>query len=709
MVLSSVVVGSLNVAAQTPLPPTGLQPAPTLQRAPGGAAPGTPADELAAALKWPKPFSLAAGERALFGLPVTRPGTIGIDIAWTGVAPQVTLVAPSGQPFAPALLSQAGVSPLRMTYAVASAQMNAGVVWFVSVTAPGAPGSVGTISATYPPVDPAVAQAAITATRQRVPAAPAAPTSAPAAATSAAIHVSEPARLQRIAAMENALVPRFNAIVQRVTAEQTAQVNSLSISMRGANVTPAATLPSAATMQAILTAPAIVDVVPSHGFTGDKVVISTLNMRPDAAAHRATFVVFNAAANQSVPLPAVISSAVQAGPNVQFTVAVPPLPAGFQRVDRSYIQVDGLNPTYTAIGPDFAWTNVPIASITALNPTVAAPGEWISVTGTNFDSWKTKIRFSLPGNPDTPATSMTYVSPTLVKAQVPGYSAKAQTGALLWARTTAPNGTTIDDGKKAFLAKATVPVISGLDRTTMIPQEPLLVQGVGFAPYAQVVFRPRGGGAGQLYTARVKSASDAAILVNVPDIPLVPAAGVEMEVVVRNPNVEDSNAFPVHVNPILDTVAVSDCSKYLNLRYGKKGADGQNWDPNGHPICWNFNSPEFDGYMAVKGNAGFFSGIKDDDCYQLTMNLKNGWHVKNAALRVENNLFDPRQNGDHFDANIWGLWTTTPPNPATDACPPPTVPGQAVARVHYWAEPIYSIFRYYFTFYIEGPRGFPAE
>ncbi|RPJ75078.1 MAG: hypothetical protein EHM15_04250, partial [Desulfobacteraceae bacterium] len=191
VLLSLGVVAPLHAATPAPLPPTGLQPAPTLQRAPGVPAPNTPADELAAALKWPKPFSLAAGERALFGLPVTRPGTIGVEIAWTGAPPQVALAAPNGQPVAPTLLSQAGVSPLRMTYAVASAQMSAGVVWFVSVTAPGAPGSVGTISATYPPVDPAIAQAAIAAARQRVPVQPATPPRAPATAASPVAPVSE--------------------------------------------------------------------------------------------------------------------------------------------------------------------------------------------------------------------------------------------------------------------------------------------------------------------------------------------------------------------------------------------------------------------------------------------------------------------------------------------------------------------------------------
>jgi hypothetical protein len=305
---------------------------------------------------------------------------------------------------------------------------------------------------------------------------------------------------------------------------------------------------------------------------------------------------------------------------------------------------------------------------------------------------------------------MTYIGPTLVKAQVPLYSAKAQMGAALWVRTTAPNGTTIDDARKAFLAKPTVPVISGLDRATMISQEPLLVQGVGFAPYAQVVLRPRGGGSGHTYTATAKSASDTAILVTVPNIPLVPAAGVDMEVIVRNPNVEDSNAFPVHVNPIMDTVAVSDCSKYLNLRYGRKGADGYNFYDVGHPYCYEYNtSSKFKGYTQVSANAGLFSGIKDDDCYELNINLKNGWRFKNAALYVENNIWEVRKPGDPFDANIWGVWTTTPPNPGTDACPPPVFPGQAVVRVHYWVVPMYHPFWYYLTFYIEGPRGLPTE
>jgi hypothetical protein len=709
MLLSFGVVGPLHAATQTPLPPTGLQPAATPQRAPGGAAPSTPADELAAALKWPKPFSLAAGERALFGMPVTRPGTIGIEIAWTGAAPQVALVAPNGQPVALTLLSQAGVSPLRLTYAVASAQLSAGIAWFVSVTAPGAPGSVGTISATYPPVDPATLQAAIAAARQRVPVQPVTHASAPTTAASPVAPVSEPARLQRVAAMESALVPRFNAIVQQVAAERSAQVNSLAISMRGRAGLASGPLASAADIRAILTAPGVVDVAPNHGFTGDRVVISTVNMRPDAASHRATFVVFNTASNQSVSLPAPISSATQAGPNVQFAVVVPPLPANFQQVDRAYVQIDGLNPIYTAVGPDFVWTNVPIGAAASLDPTVAAPGDWINITGSNFAAGKTSVRFSLPGNPDAPAAGMTYVSPTLVKAQVPLYSAKVQMGAALWVRTTAPNWTTIDDARKAFLVKPTVPVISGLDRTTMIPQEPLLVQGVGFAPYAQVVFRPRGGGSGHTYTATAKSASDTAILVTVPNIPLGPAAGVEMEVVVRNPSVEDSNAFPVHVNPIMDTVAVSDCSKYLNTRYGKKGADGQYFDAWGYAHCWDLNSPKFHGYMMAKGNSGFFSGIKDDDCYQLRMSLKNGWRFKNAALHVENNLFDQRVNGDPFDANIWGVWTTTPPMLGKDACPPPVVPGETVVQVHYWAVPIYNVFNYWLTFYIEGPRGFPAE
>lgn len=643
-------------------------------------------------LKSPLPFTLSAGEQAAVVFPVTQPGAVTLDITWTGSPLTISVTNQANRAIAvPSLRT----SPVRIQYSLTAAEVSQGMFWKIAAICPsnaaGRPAARGEIRVSLPPVDAAAFRAAWTQLQARPQ--PSTPTllSAPLAAIQ---NEREATRLRENVAIDTALQAKFQNIVSQVQAKRIAAPPALrtqsSIAMPGrANINPA-----------LLTSPFIESVAPNYGLAGDTVKISARNVKADAMTNKVFFVVTGSGATSR--LEAGIISATAPDPLAVFAVAVPPLPAGFPLVDSCTIELVGTNPAFTVTSQGFVWTNVPIAKVTLVTPTAARSGDYLVLKGENFTSAGTRVHFSLPGKPDAVVTNSQCIGTTEMRVKVPEYSSQTQTNASLYVQTVAPNGTSIDNGTPwGFFALPTIPTLTALDRTSSKPQQSLLILGSGFASYCTAVFRTAGG---QEYTASPTSKNDSALVLKIPDIPLVPMGGINVTVSVRNSGSENSNALPLHIDPILDEILITDLSKVVNISF-QHGTSGDFWriyDPA--------KSTEKD-FIAREGGNIFgkhqsdFFGHSGDDFWGLNMSLKNGWRISRVSMYKKVYLYSAfsdmeireHKDGDPCDANVWSI------------VPAPGGGALTMIQIHWFSTPTMNSIMYTAGIRIEGPRGFPYE
>jgi hypothetical protein len=642
-------------------------------------------------LKSPQPFSLSAGEQAAVVFPVTQPGTVTLDITWTGSPLTIVVTSQANRAIAAPSLR---TSPVRIQYTPTAAEVSQGIFWKISAVCPanatGRPAAKGEIKVSLPPVNAAAFGAAWTQLQARHKTVEPAQISAPPAAQSE----REAARLRENTALDKVLQGQFQNIVSQVQAKRITALPAQRTQASIANpVRPDINVN-------IMTSPFIESVTPNYGLAGDTVKISARNVKADPTTNKVFFVVTGTGATSRIQ--ATIISATAQDPLAVFAVAVPPLPAGFQQVDSCTIELVGVNPAFTVTSPGFAWTNVPIAKVTLVTPTAARAGDYLVLKGENFSIARTRVHFSLPGNPDAVVTNPQFTGTTEMRVKVPEYSSQTQTNASLYVQTVAPNGTSINNGPQwGFFALPTVPTLTALDRTSSKPQQSLLIQGIGFASYCTAVFKTAGG---QEYTASPTSRSDSALVVKIPDIPLVPMGGINVTVSVRNSGSENSNTLSLHLDPILDEILITDPAKLTNISF-QQGTDGDFW------MIYDSAKPYHKDWIAKEGGTLYgkhesnYFGYSGFDSWGLKMSLKNGWRVSRVSMYKRVYLYSlfsdmeirEHKDGDPCDANVWSI------------IPAPGGGALTTIQIYWYSTPTMNTIFYTAGIRIEGPRGLPYE
>ncbi len=125
--------------------------------------PGTPAQPSAAPQKfqlptWPQKFAIEDRQPASFGIVVTQPGQLLVDVQWQGPPLEAALQGPSAQP-----IVQRGQGQVRLAHQVTQQDVQKGNLWTVRLTlVPNTKGQAsGQVTVQHPPVDEAQAEAAV--------------------------------------------------------------------------------------------------------------------------------------------------------------------------------------------------------------------------------------------------------------------------------------------------------------------------------------------------------------------------------------------------------------------------------------------------------------------------------------------------------------------------------------------------------------------
>jgi len=120
--------------------------------------PAAPAQQKFQLPTWPQPFDIEDRQPASFGIVVTQPGPLIVDVQWQGPPLEATLRGPSPQP-----IVQRGQGTVRLTYHVTPSDVQRGVLWIVQVAlVPNANGrATGQVTVQHPSVNEAQAEAAV--------------------------------------------------------------------------------------------------------------------------------------------------------------------------------------------------------------------------------------------------------------------------------------------------------------------------------------------------------------------------------------------------------------------------------------------------------------------------------------------------------------------------------------------------------------------
>jgi hypothetical protein len=658
------------------------------------ATPLKPADELAT-LKWPRSFSLDPGETASFGFPVTQPGPVSAEITWIGGQLNVALVDPAGKTAAPARLQP---SPARLAYSVAPADVSKGVIWFIRLSAPasatGKLAAQGKITVTYPPFDGVKAQAALAQMQARLAGAAKRPP-LPQGKTSR-LSAAKPApqdRARQKAQLEATLQAKMATQMQQVNALRSKTLADLQArtALKINPVTRQPAIPAGSSLAGKLGAkppllsnnPLISEILPAQGFTGDKVVISGFNFRPDPADNKISFYVETDNPPQSASLPAVPSSIVQkADKSTTFTVTVPPL-SGFPHPTRSHVQIDTVSTPFTATGPEFNWADVPVATVSAIKPLAARIDDWITVLGANFTAG-TKIRFVVPDTGDVSPATLKLVGPGEIKVQVPTYLAKTERPAELYAQSVAPNGTVINDRKIPFMLIPSIPTITGLDPATATYGTGLTVEGTGFGPQAELILSSPDSKILWLPYAvptGPQNSTDRYIFTVISEFP-VPLEGLNLSVVVRNPKTQSSDPVTLKLEPYIITRCVP--TNAITFVLGGPG----DWEYESLSTAVQYEGYEYYGKIRVHHSSDILFGHKGDDVFILNR-LCNGWKLHEVVCRQW-------YNGKDCNAD-------NPPHVTVSTHR--DAQGRDVAQFHWWVDAPVNQVDYWPDFWIEGPDG----
>ena len=109
---------------------------------------------------WPQKFAVEDRKQASFGVAVTQPGPLVVDVQWQGPPLEATLRGPSAQS-----IVQRGQGQIRLTYQVTPQDVQRGILWVVNLALlPNTKGqATGQVTVQHPSVNEAQAEAAVRA------------------------------------------------------------------------------------------------------------------------------------------------------------------------------------------------------------------------------------------------------------------------------------------------------------------------------------------------------------------------------------------------------------------------------------------------------------------------------------------------------------------------------------------------------------------
>lgn len=488
---------------------------------------------------WPQTRTLPAGGHAAINVVVTRPCTATVTLAWKNGPLTATLVTPA-KTTVPVPLR---ISPLRVPITVTADMLRQGPAWALLLAVPATARLAAPVEVTAtfegPDADATAVQAFLTrAAATRLPA-------------------GETAARRFAARVQTAITARAQAAeTQKTTYSRLLGTRLLTATQRP--VLPAGTslaglLPGVAGLDAVrfdtivnALPPKLVAVTPARGIPGDVVTLKATDLVPAERwspeyVTAQTEVWFTINPNLTAPGGVAGVSKDAAGATL-LQVRVPAAAATVVNPYDGAVIVKSTPLNYATNTLPFRWEPTPKPAVSTVTPGQAAAGAWITLKGQRFTP-ADAVFFVNESGAETPAAELRYGSAESLDAKVPAVptaanAAPAAPGTLpavrfvqVYVRSSVNNA--VVKSNLANFQLLPPPTIGAFDRASGEVGWPLLITGVGFQSPVSVHFMQAAGGPDYVMRPAPGNSNAAQVIVNLPDIPLIPIGGVQVLVTVE--------------------------------------------------------------------------------------------------------------------------------------------------------------------------------
>jgi hypothetical protein len=681
---------------------------------------------------WPQPFGLSHGQAAGFGFPVTQPGTVTVDIEWTGAPLTVALqemsalaAGTSGQQRLTVPGSQQQAPPrARLTFSLSAADVQRSPIWRVTLGVPAqpapagapSPAAQGRIAVTAPPLDGAGLHARLQPVLEQHKAAAARfqPVSPEAVQAAAA---------QKRQAFYQARATKLAAERQGILAQAKTSMDSARGGLQQASAAVGAPRPASqrvAWSPAALAArrlgrtgtpgvmppttsydkPTLLRMTPGQGSPGDEVVIVAGGISDDPVGKQVLFTV-----QPMVTLPGKIVSTSIFGTEVTLVVAVPAPPALGTPSYQGTVHLLDEKGVATNTQP-FRFNPIPVPVVYQIRNAGLSrrSGDGIWLDGANFMAGS-QAHFLFPWSPqlDVPANTVTAPGsgPNNLPTVVPSYTQAQRFVANVFVRyryAAKHLQGDIDSAQFSVTLDASYATLtSATDKGD--PGTSVLINGKGFGDAGEVHFQVS---AGQYVRGTIVQWSDTAIVAEVPDVSGVPVNYTGTSYV-RIANSQTNTPFTFTFIPAVERRALD-----INADLDPWNVQLTRFNDNiARPDSWG--SPPSSGWIRTYHQNAFWNHHEGDDRYfwvsqfpQLPTGLpswlypgppalhrlKNGWKVVGVTF-----------SGFGF-ANLWNSWLAES-HVGTD---------NPYVKVHWYVASLIAFplpLDYKVLIEIEGPKGVP--
>jgi hypothetical protein len=263
--------------------------------------------------------------------------------------------------------------------------------------------------------------------------------------------------------------------------------------------------------------------------------------------------------------------------------------------------------------------SAPSPVLNFVKPLQATTGIWVTLTGQNFTP-NDQVFFVAENGAEIPAAKQ-FQSATALQTQVPGMGEPSNTlRTVSICLKSIVNGTAVKSNFIPFQLFPP-PTITSLDRGSGLPGESLLVNGVGFQD-PKVHFQMPAGGRDYVMYPKFNEWNVAQVYVKLPDIPLVPINGMQLNVTVESNGLRSAPKL-FTLMPILEEMTLPEVA-WKNFKQ-HDGAD---------------KISNFSGYTRVEHNANYFDAHFSTEYVAPTVTLQNGWKVVRIDIWSEVIWFD---------------------------------------------------------------------